>query len=56
MVTPYTKLLMTNCDDPTDKGVLRYGDAIWLQAGLHDVIGADFSESVSAQNQVSLYK
>jgi hypothetical protein len=36
------RFLILNSDDLTDLGVLRFGDAVWLQAGLFDVLGASF--------------
>lgn len=38
-----TRFLVQNADDLTDIGILRYGDAIWLQAGQFDVLGAHYS-------------
>jgi len=49
---PTTNFAISNCDDPTDTGILRYGDAVWLQAGVHEVLGADFgSGSNIAQSE-----
>ena len=30
-ITPSARLVVRNCDDLADSGVLRYGDAVWLQ-------------------------
>ena len=42
ILCPTTSFIISNCDDPTDIGLLRYGDAVWLQAGVFEVLGADF--------------
>jgi hypothetical protein len=41
-ILPYARFVIVNCDDPSDMGLLRYGDAVWLQAGLHEVLGAHY--------------
>jgi hypothetical protein len=38
----HSKFLITNADDPTDLGLLRYGDAVWLMASQHEVLGAQY--------------
>lgn len=37
-ILPHTKFLILNSDDLTDNGVVKYGDAIWLQAGQYEVL------------------
>lgn len=40
---PSTRFVIWNCDQLNDYGVLRYGDAVWLQAGQHEILGAHYS-------------
>lgn len=37
-----TKLVIINSSDLADSGAVRFGDAVWLQAGHHDVLGANY--------------
>ena len=56
-ILPYSRYVVVNCDDPTDNGLLRFGDAIWLQAGIHEVLGAIYvSEEEKAKRNISKSK
>lgn len=56
-ILPYARYVVVNCDDPIDNGLLRYGDAIWLQAGVHEVLGAIYvSEEEKAKRNISKSK
>ena len=50
-ILSYARYVIVNCDDPSDTGLLRYGDAVWLRAGVHEVLGAQY---VSQKNGASL--
>lgn len=39
---PSTRFIVWNCDQLKDFGVVRYGDAVWLQAGQHEILGAHY--------------
>lgn len=41
-ILPQTKFLLLNSDDLTDVGIVKYGDAVWLQAGHYEVLGANY--------------
>ena len=41
-VLPHSRFVIINAEDLTDIGTLKYGDAIWLQAGQHEVLGAQY--------------
>ncbi len=44
---PHAKFIIMKSSDLTDKNVARYGDAVWLQAGQHEVLGALFSGQIT---------
>ena len=41
-IVPSARFVVWNCDDLNDHGIMRYGDALWLQAGVHEVLGAQY--------------
>jgi hypothetical protein len=47
-----TKFIIINSSDLTDFGAVKYGDAIWLQAGQHEVLGANYVSSSTNANGV----
>jgi hypothetical protein len=46
-ILPSARFTIWNCDDLQDNGVVRYGDAVWLQAGVHEVLGAQYGGNAS---------
>ena len=40
--TAQARYVVINCDRREDTGLVRYGDAVWLQVGLYEVLGAKF--------------
>lgn len=40
--TGQARYVIINCDRREDTGLVRYGDAIWLQVGLYEILGAKF--------------
>lgn len=40
--TAQARYVIINCDRREDTGLVRYGDAVWLQVGLYEVMGARF--------------
>eukprot|EP00600_Ochromonadales_sp_CCMP1393_P014448 CAMPEP_0174996962 /NCGR_PEP_ID=MMETSP0005-20121125/690_1 /TAXON_ID=420556 /ORGANISM="Ochromonas sp., Strain CCMP1393" /LENGTH=1016 /DNA_ID=CAMNT_0016251437 /DNA_START=254 /DNA_END=3301 /DNA_ORIENTATION=+ len=51
-VLPYTRFVVKNSEDHTDVGVMKYGDALWLQAGNHDVLGAQYGSLVDQKRTI----
>jgi len=45
-IVPSARFVVWNSDDLNDHGIMRYGDALWLQAGVHEVLGAQFGGGV----------
>lgn len=43
---------MKNSEDLTDVGVMKYGAALWLQAGHHDVLGAQYGTLVDQKRTI----
>ena len=37
-IVPSARFVVWNCDDLNDHGILRYGDAVWLQVMLTSVL------------------
>lgn len=46
-IIPTSRFTIWNCNDLDDQGVLRFGDAVWLQTGANEVLGAQFKESTN---------
>lgn len=34
-IVPAARFVVWNCDDLNDHGILRYGDAVWLQVNVY---------------------
>jgi len=47
-----TRFTVKNSEDLTDIGVMKYGDALWLQAGNHDVLGAQYGTLVDQKREI----
>lgn len=42
-VMPHSRYIVSNANDATYTGAIKYGDAVMLQAGQHEVLGAQFT-------------
>ena len=40
---PHSRYIVSNANDATFTGAIKYGDAVMLQAGQHEVLGAQFT-------------
>jgi len=47
-----TRFVVKNSEDLTDVGVMKYGDALWLQAGHLDVLGAQYGSLVDQKRTI----
>jgi hypothetical protein len=47
-----SRFTVKNSENMTDIGVMRYGDALWLQAGPHDVLGAQYGTLVDQKRTI----
>lgn len=43
-IFPSSRFVIWNCDDLTDHGIVRFGDAVWLQVSET----VDFSHSITS--------
>ena len=48
---PHARYVILKSEDLSDKNVVRYGDAVWLQAGASEVLGAMFSGKIAAKGR-----
>ena len=51
-VLNHTRFIVKNSEDLTDAGVMKYGDALWLQAGMLDVLGAQYGTLVDQKRTI----
>jgi hypothetical protein len=47
-----SRFVVKNSEDLTDMGVMKYGAALWLQAGHHDVLGAQYGSLVDQKRTI----
>jgi hypothetical protein len=47
-----SRFIVKNSEDLTDVGAMKYGDALWLQAGHHDVLGAQYGTLVDQKRTI----
>ncbi len=50
-IMPTSKFIIIKCGDITNKGVVRYGDPIWLMSSPTEVLGAHYSGGVIELNR-----
>eukprot|EP01041_Mallomonas_annulata_P004544 gene4544-9016_t len=51
-ILPSARFTIRNSDDLNDLGVMRYGDAVWLQAGVNEVVGAQYGGKVEKSEEL----
>lgn len=49
----FTHFVLKNSEDLTDIGIVKYGDALWLQAGHFDVLGAQYGSLVDQKRAIT---
>jgi hypothetical protein len=47
-----SRFIVKNSEDLTDVGLMKYGDALWLQAGHFDVLGAQYGTLVDQKRTI----
>eukprot|EP01034_Spumella_vulgaris_P032544 gene32544-40156_t len=47
-----TRFVVKNSEDLTDIGIMKYGDALWLQAGHFEVLGAQYGSLVDQKREI----
>jgi hypothetical protein len=47
-----SKFIVKKSDDLTDIGIIKYGDALWLQAGLGFVLGAQYGSLIDQKREI----
>jgi hypothetical protein len=47
-----SKFIVKKSDDLTDIGLIKYGDALWLQAGLGFVLGAQYGSLIDQKREI----
>ena len=50
-IMPTSKFIIIKCGDSTNKGVVRYGDPIWLMSSPTEVLGAHYSGGIIELNR-----
>lgn len=55
-ILPQTKFVIVNSTDLTNTGAMRYGDAVWLQAGQHEVLGANYIAKADSKDKQKRFR
>ncbi len=51
-ILSHTRFVVKNSEDLTDIGIMKYGDALWLQAGHNEVLGAQYGSLVDQKREI----